>query len=121
MRRIIQGIAALTFAAGAMTSIGATGAQAAGTYQGCPYGAVCVYPQGADWNGGHPSDVYYSYGAHNLSNQTGTHIVFNNQSDGATAHLCTGYDGAGCGFKLNAYTYTGADLTPINSITLDKP
>ena len=56
-----------------------------GTYQGCPSGAVCVYPQDAGWNNGHPSDSDYSYGAHNLVNQFGTHRIFNNQTGGANS------------------------------------
>ncbi len=119
MRRIIKTAAALTFAAATITTVGATGAQAAGTYEGCPYGAVCIYPQNTGWNGGSPSYFYYSYGAHNLSNQLGTHRVFNNQSGGATARTCTGYNGTGCQGYLQAFTYIDKDLTPINSITLE--
>ena len=90
MRRITKSLVALAFAAGAVTTVGATSAQAQptdGTYEGCPYGAVCIYPQNAGWNNGQPSDFFYSYGAHNLSNQYGTHVVFNNQYGGATATL----------------------------------
>lgn len=47
----------------------------------------------------HPTNVYWSYGAHNLSNQHGDHYVFNNQYGGASMSLCTGYNGVGCGAR----------------------
>lgn len=90
----------------------------AATTQGCPYGAVCIYPQNAGWNGGHPSHFYYSYGAHNLSNMVGMHRIYNNQSGGATMRTCTGYNGTGCQGYLPANNYIDKDMTPINSITL---
>ncbi|MDJ0385170.1 hypothetical protein [Streptomyces sp. G-G2] len=88
------------------------------SWHGCPSGAVCIYPQDAGWNNDHPSNVYYSYGAHNLSNQNGNHYVSNNQTGGASMRTCTGYDGQGCQGYLLAGTYMIKDLTPINSITL---
>jgi hypothetical protein len=119
MRKLIKAMTAVAFAAGVAVTAGATDAQAAGgTYEGCPYTAVCVYPQDAGWNGGNPSLIFYSYGAHNLSGQYGNHILFNNQSGGATAQTCTGYDGVGCQGYLKANTYMTKDLTPINSIKL---
>ncbi|MFG3053399.1 hypothetical protein ACGFZP_20955 [Kitasatospora sp. NPDC048239] len=120
MRRTIRGVAALAIAAAAVLSVDTTGAQAAdGSWDGCPYGAVCIYPQ--DSPTGSPTDVFWSYGAHNLSNQNGWHWVLNNQSGGAHAHLCTGYNGAGCNYDMAAQNGVYADLTPINSITLDRP
>jgi hypothetical protein len=119
MRRFVKAAAAITFAAGMVTTIGATNAQADGPYEGCPSGAVCIYPQDAGWNNGQPSDTYYSYGAHNLSNQFGIHRIFNNQYDGATMRTCTGPDGNGCQGYLDEFTYEDIDLTPINSITLE--
>ena len=121
MRRFVKAAAAITFAAGVVTTIGATNAQASGTdtVEGCPYGAVCIYPQNAGWNNGQPSDTYYSYGAHNLSNKFGIHRVFNNQYGGATMRTCTGYDGNGCEGYLPEFTFEDTDLTPINSITLE--
>ncbi|MGD3112432.1 hypothetical protein [Streptomyces sp. YGL11-2] len=56
-----------------------------------------------------------------LSNQYGWHWVLNNQSDGAHAHLCTGSGGAGCNYDMAAQNGVWADLTPVNSITLDRP
>ena len=74
----------------AASFIGTTAAQAkpaGSTYEGCKYGYVCIYPENKGWNGGHPSNTYYTYGAHNLSNQLGHHYVFNNQSGGASVTL----------------------------------
>lgn len=121
MRMIAKAVTAAAFAAGVMVTAGlTTSAQAAGgTYEGCPYTAVCIYPQNAGWNGGHPSLFYYSFGAHNLSNQFGNHVIFNNQSGGATMRTCTGSNGTGCQGYLGAYQYMTKNLTPINSITLE--
>ena len=118
MRRMMTMAAVLTFAGGALMTAGATNAEAAGTYEGCPAGYVCVYP-GAGWNGGNPSLKYYTYGAHNLSNQYGVHRVFNNQTGGATLQLCTQYNGGNPVFEVNSFTYTDYDLTPINSLLLE--
>lgn len=118
MRKFAKAATTLAFAAALVTTAGATNAQAAGTYEGCPYGYVCVYPN-ASWNGGVPSLKFYTYGAHNLSNQFGTHRVFNNQSDNAIARLCKNYGGTDCVFQINMFYYTDYDLTPINSIDLE--
>lgn len=118
-RRITRTAVALGFAAGIITTAGATDAQAAGTYEGCAYGAVCVYPN-AGWNGGRPSLSFWSYGAHNLKGVVGVHRLFNNQTGGATARTCTGYNGTGCQGYLKAYSYIDKNMTPIYSITLEK-
>ena len=94
----------------AMTGTAAAG----GTYAGCPYGAVCIYP-GASFSG--TPLKYYSYGVHRLYNQYGVHRVFNNQYGGAIMRTCTGI-GTGCGSALAMYTYRDQNLTPINSIVL---
>ncbi|MFV8186341.1 hypothetical protein [Streptomyces sp. AF1B] len=118
--------AASMLGAGALVTVsvlGATGtasaATAAGTVEGCPSGYVCIYPQDAGWNGGHPSLKYYTYGAHNLSNQYGVHRIFNNQTGGAKMHTCKGSGGTQCdsGY-LPAGDYMDKNLTPINSIVL---
>lgn len=121
MRKLIGSAAALMFAAGAVLATGA-GAQAAGvgaqaTYQGCPSGYVCIYPN-ASWNNGVPEHTYYTYGAHNLVEEYGTHRIFNNQTDGATVQTCTGSNGANCGSKMGTWTYRDQNLTPVNSIRL---
>ncbi|MWA01714.1 hypothetical protein F8568_015290 [Actinomadura sp. LD22] len=87
----------------------------------CPDGAVCVYPEGADPAGSNPTYVFKKYGAHNLRNQFGNHWVLNNQYGGATASLCKGANGVDCGRPIAAKTGVNANLTPINSITLNRP
>ncbi|MER7754483.1 hypothetical protein [Kitasatospora sp. NPDC097643] len=121
MRRITHVAAALALAAAALTTLTAGSAGAAdGSWANCPYGAVCVYPQNQD-PAASPSAVYWSYGAHNLSNQYGNHWVLNNQSGGAHAHLCRGSGGADCVYDIAAQHGVWYDLGPINSITLDRP
>ncbi|MGV9563803.1 hypothetical protein [Streptomyces sp. NPDC003480] len=121
MRSIFRGAAALATAAAAVVALGgAAQAKPAADWAGCPSGAVCVYPQNQN-PAVSPSQVFYSYGPHNLSNQYGWHWVLNNQYGGATASLCTGYDGKGCGASFAQQTGVWADLTPINSITLNRP
>jgi hypothetical protein len=91
---------------------------AAATVHGCAAGDVCIYPS-AGWNGDRPSFHWAAYGAHNLSNQYGTHRVFNNQTGGAIAYLCTGYDGTGTYYgPIYAGYYVDYNLTPINSVFL---
>ncbi|MFD9594491.1 hypothetical protein OG618_32825 [Kitasatospora sp. NBC_01246] len=120
MRRILHAAAALALATAAVTTLGATGAQAAGSWDGCPSGAVCIYGEGAPTSTP-PTDVFYSYGAHNLSNKTGWHWVLNNQTGGAHARLCLGYNGTNCNYDMAAQNGVWADLGPVNSITLDRP
>ncbi|MER5732074.1 hypothetical protein ABT084_27720 [Streptomyces sp. NPDC002138] len=102
----------------AATAAPSASAAATGSWHGCPSGAVCIYPQDAGWNNDSPSLTYYSYGAHNLSNQYGNHYIANNQTGGATMRTCTGYNGTGCQGYLLAGTWMIKDLGPINSITL---
>ncbi|MFC7304384.1 hypothetical protein ACFQVC_09200 [Streptomyces monticola] len=123
MRKLIRTTAALAIASGtvAVMAFGSTASAApADEWAGCPDGAVCIYPKDQD-PAQKPSDIFYSYGAHNLSNQFGNHWVLNNQHSGATASLCTGSGGSGCGDPIAAKTGVYADLGPINSITLNRP
>lgn len=115
--RSIARIATVTALVGASIGFG-TAAQAAGTVEGCPSGYVCLYPQDAGWNGGVPSHKWYTYGAHNLSNQYGTHRLFNNQTGGAIARNCTGYNGVGCQGALTPGYYIDVNYTPYNSVLL---
>jgi hypothetical protein len=119
MPRAITGMLATILLAAGLTLVGTTTAYAEGTYAGCPYGAVCVYPN-ASWNNGHPSLVFWSYGPHNLSNQVGLKRVFNNQYGGAHAYLCWQYNGGECDYPIEMYSYVDYDLTPINSIMLTR-
>jgi hypothetical protein len=115
-KRIANAFAAIGIAAVLSVVPTATPAQAA-TYQGCPDGYVCIYPN-ASWNGGRPSLKYYYYGTYNLSNQFGVKRVLNAQTGGAIARFCTGYNGVNCGNTLPAGYYFDIDFTPINSIVL---
>lgn len=123
MRNMIRGAAAVVTATAAVVAMsGAAQAKPASTWDGCPDGAVCIYGEGVyPGDNPHPTNIYYSYGAHNLSNQYGWHWVTNNQTGGATANLCTGYNGAGCGDALLPQWRYKVDLTPINSIRLNRP
>jgi hypothetical protein len=82
----------------------------------CASGNVCLYP--GDDGAGNPL-TYYRYGAYNLSNQYGYHYIVNNQTGGAAFRLCFGYNGQRCGARLGPGSYL-ANLTPINSIVLEK-
>jgi hypothetical protein len=70
---------------------------------------------------GHDPLRFYTYGAHNLSNQFGVHRVFNRQYGGAWASLCGGYNGGGGlqGVLGAGYSYD-FNLTPVNSIVLSR-
>lgn len=124
-------LASLTVAAATLASTavafaapaGASPAAAAAFKQhGCPPGAVCIYPKGTGWNGGHPeaNGFFYSYGYHNLTGQVGLHRIFNNQTGGAIMRTCTGYNGKGCQGIMDANQYEDKQMTPINSIVLAK-
>lgn len=119
MTRRATAIAAVTVAVAAL-SVGTAQAVKSDSWAGCPDGAVCIYPQNQN-PAVSPTDVFYSYGAHNLSGKVGNHWVLNNQTGGATANLCTGYNGAGCGGAIAASTGVYADLGPIYSIRLNRP
>lgn len=86
-----------------------------GDVTGCPYGAVCVYPN-SSWNNGNPTYVFYSYGAHRIYGQYGAHRVYNNQYGGAKMYFCTGSNGTGCGEGIEGWM--SLVLDPINSIKL---
>ncbi len=122
---MLSAVGAFATAATAVVAMGgaAQAAPATNTTQyGCPSGAVCIYGQGVyPPDNPHPTNVYYSYGAHNLSNQIGAHYVLNNQYGGASTSLCTNYGGTGCVYTLPQDGAVYYDLTPINSITLNRP
>ncbi|GHG61742.1 hypothetical protein [Streptomyces griseocarneus] len=122
-KKAVRRVAALSVAAAtaSVMAVGTADARPAGDpWAGCPYGAVCIYPQNQS-PAVSPSHVFWSYGPHNLSNQYGWHWVLNNQSGGAHARLCTGYNGTGCNYDMAAQNGVWADLGPVNSITLDRP
>ncbi len=122
MHRIARiGIGTATVAAALGTSLlGAPAAQASGTVQGCPRGAVCIYPANKGYNHGHPEagGIFWSRGPHNLKGQYGVHRVLNNQYGGWYVTLNKGSGGSHPAFRINEFYYTDYNLTPINSITL---
>ncbi|GAB1689089.1 hypothetical protein [Krasilnikovia sp. M28-CT-15] len=116
-KRIATAIVGSAASAALLLGTTATAAQAA-TYQGCPDGYVCLYPENAGWNGGHPSYKWYYYGSYNLSNQYGIHRIYNNQTGGAKAWLCNGWNGTNCPVYQPAGSYSDTNFTPINSVKL---
>jgi hypothetical protein len=116
IRRLLTLLVALA-AALITPALVAPTASAAGTVHGCPYGAVCIYPQNAGWNRDRPALVYWAYGPHNLSNVYGVHRVLNNQYGGARVEACFGYNGTGGGTFLLG-TSIDYNLTPVNSVVL---
>ncbi|MET9731120.1 hypothetical protein ABZZ79_10780 [Streptomyces sp. NPDC006458] len=124
MRKKIRGAAALATAAAAVLTLAGAAEARPADWDRCPDGAVCIYPEGQDPETNpsvNPTHVFWSYGSHNLSNQFGWHWVYNNQTGGAGANLCTQSNGGGCGDELAAGTAVYADLTPINSVRLNRP
>ncbi|MEU4357215.1 hypothetical protein [Streptomyces virginiae] len=118
MRKLFRGTAALATSVVAVIALSAAvEAKPVGAWAGCR--AVCIYPQNQN-PAVKPTHVFHRYGAHNLSNQFGHHWVLNNQYGGATANLCTRTGGAGCGSPIAAKTGVYADLTPVNSIRLNR-
>lgn len=116
LKRFTAGVA-VSVAAGAVM-MSAPAAQAASLYEGCPAGWVCMYPQNAGWNSGHPEHMWYSYGNYNLSNEYGTHRFFNNQTGTGAAGMCLGYNGTGTCYYQPTGTWSDDNFTPINSVRL---
>jgi hypothetical protein len=125
MRKMMSAFAALATAATAVVAMSgaAQAAPASGvTVYGCPSGAVCIYGEGVyPPNNPNPTNVYYSYGAHPLYNQYGYHYVLNNQYGGASASLCKTSSGTDCPYTIPQDYWGNYYLTPINSITLNRP
>ncbi|HET6737735.1 MAG TPA: hypothetical protein VFH76_02335 [Kribbella sp.] len=115
------GIAAAVVGTGvamAPSASAATNTTDAVTATACPSGAVCLRePNGSILS----KNIWYSYGAHNLSNVIGYKVLINAQTGGAGFKMCLNYGGTNCG---PVYRYTGAypnhDFTKINSIVLVK-
>ncbi|MDX3072563.1 hypothetical protein ACIP98_19210 [Streptomyces sp. NPDC088354] len=120
--RALLGTSAVTATVAATVLTGAGAAHAAGDLYGCPSGAVCVYAQDQPASSSTLTSAYYSYGAHNLVNQFGWHWVINNQTGGASATICFGSNGGNCtGDTIPAGGWAAEDLTPVNSIRLNRP
>ncbi|WP_219825948.1 hypothetical protein [Nonomuraea typhae] len=111
LRSILTTGTAATALAGSML-LGAGTAHAAS----CPSGAVCLQePDGSIQS----RNIWYSYGAHNLSNVFGTKVLINHQTGGAGFQICKGYNGTDCYPVLRGVgAYAPYDFTPINSIVL---
>ena len=111
MRKIAMTGAGLALAAGVFGTV--TPAQAASP---CPTGAVCI----RETNGTIlQKNIFYSYGAHNLSNVTGMRVLTNNQTGGAGFQICKGYNGVDCYVVLRErQDFAPTDFTPINSVVL---
>ncbi|MFF5301689.1 MULTISPECIES: hypothetical protein [unclassified Streptomyces] len=125
MRKMLSTAAAFATATIAVVAMsGAAQAKPAGgvPWDGCPSGAVCIYGEGVvPKDNPHPTDVYYSYGAHNLSNQFGQHWILNNQTGGASVTLCNGSNGTNCTDTIAQDNGLLRNFTPINSIVLNRP
>jgi hypothetical protein len=114
MRKIAMMAAGVALAAGTLATV-APAAQAATTGT-CPSGAVCLEePNGTILS----KNIWYSYGAHNLSGVSGQKVVINSQTGGAGFKLCLGYNGQNCyPDQRGTGRYLSIDYTPINSIVL---
>ena len=125
MRKMLSTAAAFATATIAVVAMsGAAQAKPAGSvpWDGCPSGAVCIYGEGVvPKDNPHPTDVYYSYGAHNLSNQFGQHWILNNQTGGASVTLCNGSNGTNCTDTIAQDWAYKLNFTPLNSIPLNRP
>ncbi|WP_275461269.1 hypothetical protein [Streptomyces noursei] len=114
MRKIAVSAAGLTLAVGVL---GLTVAPSAAAATPCPSGAVCI----RETNGSILSkNIFYSYGAHNLSNVTGDRVIVNNQTGGAGFQFCYGYNGGGgCSVVMRGVGESAPyNVTPINSVVL---
>jgi hypothetical protein len=113
LRKLIASAAGMALALSAVGLAVAPGAAAATP---CPSGAVCI----REANGTIlTKNIFYRYGAHNLSNVTGVRVIVNNQTGGAGFQICKGYNGTNC-YPVQRYVgeYAPYDFTPINSVVL---
>ncbi|MCX4430773.1 MULTISPECIES: hypothetical protein [Streptomyces] len=80
-------------------------------------------PRGCGHPYEHAEGHLLQYGAHNLSDQFGDHYVLNNQygSGNATAPLCNGYNGDDCVTVIELNEFGVFNLTPINSVVMNRP
>ena len=110
--------AAVALAAGTVLAGGLATAPpaSAASFYGCQDGNACLYKSDSLASG--VMYAYYNYGSYNLSNVYGRHFFVNQQTGGAKAYLCTGYNGGGTCTLIPALHYGNYDFTPINSIKL---
>ncbi|MET8605634.1 hypothetical protein ABZV92_19035 [Streptomyces rubiginosohelvolus] len=100
----------------ALGTLGLTAAPSASAATPCPSGAVCI----RETNGSILSrNIFYSYGAHNLSNVTGNRVLVNNQTGGAGFQVCYDYNGGRCSNVMRGVGESAPyNMTPINSVVL---
>ena len=91
---------------------------ASGTIKGCPSGDACMYTV-AGWNSGHPEHKYYRYVCYNLSNESGTRVIYNNQTGGAAVTLYKNYHCTDPAWLVPDGNYSKGNITPIDSISLN--
>ncbi|MFE0471346.1 hypothetical protein ACFW2V_06955 [Streptomyces sp. NPDC058947] len=117
--KVLCQAAAAASAAAALLMLGAVETQAAtaASSYGCPDGAFCIYPQNAGFNNNVPSHVYWSQGVHRLYDQYGTHMIYNNQTDGWKVDICGNSNGTNC-WTINQGYANEIDLGPVNSVVL---
>ncbi|MFF1542658.1 hypothetical protein [Streptomyces sp. NPDC058291] len=116
MRRLLRGAAALALTTAAVLTASSQAEADDGSWAGCPYGAVCIYPQNQN-PAVSPSHIFFSYGFHPIYDQYGDHWVLNNQYDGALAETCESID-TDCHYTIGPQEGAYVDLGPINSIYL---
>ncbi|KPI11116.1 hypothetical protein OK074_2943 [Actinobacteria bacterium OK074] len=111
-------VVAAAFATAAVVAVGPAQAKPDAPWYNCNDGWVCLYPEGQSPPVS-PSVSWYTYGAHNLSNQFNYHWILNNQTGGARAKLCTGYNGGGtCYDDMGPGEGWWTNFTPVNSVVL---
>ncbi|MEV6997874.1 hypothetical protein AB0N62_09290 [Streptomyces sp. NPDC093982] len=88
------------------------------TVDNCSPGHVCVYDTLIPVGNPVPEHRYYYYGTYNFVNEYDDHTVWNNQTGGARALLCLGYNGTNCTVTIPAGKAFHGSLTPYNSIKL---
>ena len=119
-RKAALGAAMAAVAVATTTLVGATSAGAR-TDHDCQDGFVCLYRQDVYWDGANARTMegsWYYYGAYNLSNEYGLHLIINNHVGGAGIELCTGWNGTGtCTPLVGPYNIVD-DMGPYNSIVL---
>ncbi|MBB4951728.1 hypothetical protein F4556_007263 [Kitasatospora gansuensis] len=131
IRRKIASTVAAGFMALGGGVIAAAPAHAASFAFGCQPGYVCIYADSTlnALQNGNIIARFDRYGANNLDNINGNHWVVNNQTGGsnATAVMCYNYWGGNCSGRVVDVQPDGwntavvVDLTPINSIWLNRP
>ena len=132
--RIVVAMAAIAIVLVGMFSAASSASASTHTDHGCPAGAVCLYtndPSGAKYVNGQPTYVFFSYGAHNISNAYGIGEWEDNQNGGKGigSYLCSGSNGTGVVTYNGSRSgpnhpptyvdaFTDVNFTPVNSVKL---